>query len=70
MSFLYIYIYNFFFFWIGSLEISLTNNRRQVDYILCTHVLNKAKSFLQPSHKIFNMFILELSRKRHNLRKY
>ena len=59
---LYIYVYikntknNIFFFWIGNLEISLTNNGRQVDYILSAHLLNKARSFLQPILKIFNMF--------------
>ena len=44
-----------FFFFIGNLEISLTNNWRQVDYILSARVLYKARSFLQPSLKIFNM---------------
>ena len=36
-----------FFFLMGNLKISLTNNRRQMDYILSTRVLNKPRSFLQ-----------------------
>lgn len=42
------------FFFMGNLEISITN-RRQMDYILSTRMLNKDGSFLQPSHKVFNI---------------
>ena len=44
-----------FFFFMGNMEISITNNRRQMDYILSTRMLNKARSFLQPTHKVFNI---------------